>query len=190
MRLTWKLLLDVLTCEMSVSTMPVSHSEEMHPQLPHQIGHEHIRVLILLTRVARDMSDTCSESKLGDAIEPVSRCGQILLFGWSIMPSLWFQFLCFNLVFHHLTLLRKVIWELMIFENVRIKVLEGCLFSIPTWRRLPSILLVVVGLILEVLKFDHKVLVCALWLFFVFSRCQSLLLFSQDVRAVYLLIML
>lgn len=65
-------MLDVLGGEVAVDAVAIAHSEQVHPQLAHQIGHQDVRVLVLFTNVTGDVPDAGCKCELRDAIESLS----------------------------------------------------------------------------------------------------------------------
>lgn len=78
--LTWDHLLDVLTYMMTISSVPITNCEDVLAQLVVDVGHQNIGVLVLLLRVAWNVTNTCCKSKLSDAIEPFEGFFQNKLF--------------------------------------------------------------------------------------------------------------
>ena len=66
-------LLDVSGHVVTICSVSIAHREEMQAELLEHIGHEDVRVLILLVWIAGLVTYGCGESKLGNAIESLSR---------------------------------------------------------------------------------------------------------------------
>ena len=65
-------MLNVLRGEVAVDAVAIAHSEQVHPQLPHQIGHQDESILILFTHVTGDVPDAGRKCKLRYAVESLS----------------------------------------------------------------------------------------------------------------------
>ena len=65
-------MLDILGGEVAIDAMAVAHGEKVHPQLPNQIWHQDVRVLVLFTNIPRDAPNAGCKCEFRDAVESLS----------------------------------------------------------------------------------------------------------------------